>query len=125
MDFIESDWFAAVDGRGFDFVVSNPPYIPVDDPHLAEGDVRFEPTGALASGQAGLDDLARIVAGAPAFLMPGGWLMMEHGYDPVSYTHLAEGRVPSAGPCRAPVVTIDFMLRRSKLRFLMLRLSFT
>lgn len=81
VDFIESDWFAAVDGRGFDFVVSNPPYIPVDDPHLAEGDVRFEPTGALASGQAGLDDLARIVAGAPAFLMPGGWLMMEHGYD--------------------------------------------
>ena len=81
VDFIESDWFAAVDGAGFDFIVSNPPYIAADDPHLAEGDVRFEPTGALASGRTGLDDLARIVAGAPAFLMPGGWLMMEHGYD--------------------------------------------
>lgn len=79
--FIESDWFAAVEETGFDFIVSNPPYIAAGDPHLAEGDVRFEPAGALASGVAGLDDLARITATAPAFLVPGGWLMMEHGYD--------------------------------------------
>lgn len=79
--FIESDWFAAVEETGFDFIVSNPPYIAAGDPHLAEGDVRFEPAGALASGVAGLDDLARITATAPAFLVPGGWLLMEHGYD--------------------------------------------
>lgn len=79
--FVESNWFSAVDEVGFDFIVSNPPYIAADDPHLAEGDVRFEPPGALASGITGLDDLARITATAPAFLVPGGWLMMEHGYD--------------------------------------------
>lgn len=79
--FVESNWFSAVDETGFDFIVSNPPYIAAGDPHLAEGDVRFEPPGALASGASGLDDLARITARAPAFLAPGGWLMMEHGYD--------------------------------------------
>jgi release factor glutamine methyltransferase len=56
--FVESNWFSAVDEVGFDFIVSNPPYIAADDPHLAEGDVRFEPPGALASGITGLDDLA-------------------------------------------------------------------
>lgn len=79
--FIESDWFAAVGMAQFDFIVSNPPYIVDDDPHLAEGDVRFEPRSALASGRSGLDDLTRIAAAAPAFLAPGGWLLMEHGYD--------------------------------------------
>ena len=79
--FIESDWFAAVGMAQFDFIVSNPPYIVDDDPHLAEGDVRFEPRSALASGRSGLDDLTRIAAAAPALLAPGGWLLMEHGYD--------------------------------------------
>lgn len=79
--FIESDWFAALDATGFDFIVSNPPYIAADDPHLAEGDVRFEPLAALAAGPRGLDDLCRICVAAPAFLAPGGWLLMEHGYD--------------------------------------------
>lgn len=79
--FIASDWFAAVDATGFDFIVSNPPYIADDDPHLNDGDVRFEPRTALASGPVGLDDLRRITLEAPAFLAPGGWLLMEHGYD--------------------------------------------
>ncbi|WP_374494363.1 peptide chain release factor N(5)-glutamine methyltransferase [Zoogloea sp.] len=94
VEFIESDWFAALPGRRFDFIVSNPPYIAEDDPHLAEGDVRFEPLGALASGHAGLDDLARIAADAPAFLVPGGWLMMEHGYDQAG---AVRGLLASAG----------------------------
>ena len=81
VSFVESDWFAAVGAARFDFIVSNPPYIVDDDPHLAEGDVRFEPRSALASGRSGLDDLTRIAAAAPAFLVPGGWLLMEHGYD--------------------------------------------
>jgi len=78
---VESDWFAALDPARFDFIVSNPPYIAENDPHLAQGDVRFEPATALASGPAGLDDLHRITAAAPGFLAAGGWLMMEHGYD--------------------------------------------
>lgn len=79
--FVESDWFATLDPARFDFIVSNPPYIAENDPHLAQGDVRFEPATALASGPAGLDDLRRITAAAPGFLAAGGWLMMEHGYD--------------------------------------------
>ena len=79
--FVESDWFAAVGANAFDFIVSNPPYIADDDPHLGQGDVRFEPSTALASGPLGMDDLHRIAAAAPAFLAPGGWLLMEHGYD--------------------------------------------
>lgn len=80
--FVESDWFAALDaGERFEVIVSNPPYVADGDPHLAEGDVRFEPATALASGPAGLDDIVRIVAAAPAFLLPGGWLLLEHGYD--------------------------------------------
>lgn len=80
--FVESDWFAALEvGERFGVIVSNPPYVADGDPHLAEGDVRFEPASALASGPAGLDDIVRIVAAAPAFLTPGGWLLLEHGYD--------------------------------------------
>ncbi len=80
--FVESDWFAALTaGERFGVIVSNPPYVAAGDPHLAEGDVRFEPASALASGPAGLDDIVRIVAAAPAFLEPGGWLLLEHGYD--------------------------------------------
>lgn len=76
-----SDWFAAVAGETFDVIVSNPPYIAANDPHLAQGDLRFEPATALASGTDGLDDIRRIVSAAPHFLKPGGWLMLEHGYD--------------------------------------------
>lgn len=76
-----SDWFAAVAEETFDVIVSNPPYIAANDPHLAQGDLRFEPATALASGADGLDDIRRIVSAAPHFLKPGGWLMLEHGYD--------------------------------------------
>lgn len=80
--FVESDWFAALAvGERFGVIVSNPPYVADGDPHLAEGDVRFEPASALTSGPAGLDDIVRIVAAAPAFLEPEGWLLLEHGYD--------------------------------------------
>ena len=76
-----SDWFAAVAGETFDVIVSNPPYIAANDPHLAQGDLRFEPATALASGTDGLDDIRRIASAALHFLKPGGWLMLEHGYD--------------------------------------------
>ncbi len=79
VSFVKSDWYAALGGQSFDLVVSNPPYVAGSDPHLA--DLTHEPRGALVAGADGLDDIRRIVAGAPAHLRPGGWLMVEHGYD--------------------------------------------
>jgi protein-(glutamine-N5) methyltransferase, release factor-specific len=67
--------------RRFDLIVSNPPYIAANDHHLQQGDLRFEPPQALAAGPDGLDDLRIIIGGAPAHLTPGGWLLLEHGYD--------------------------------------------
>lgn len=80
--FVEGNWYDAVPaGEGFDLIVSNPPYVASDDPHLGQGDVRFEPRGALTDGADGLEDLRRIVAGAHRHLKPGGALWMEHGWD--------------------------------------------
>jgi release factor glutamine methyltransferase len=78
---LQSDWFAALAGERFDLIVSNPPYIAEGDAHLAQGDLRFEPRTALASGADGLDDIRRIVADAKEHLDAGGWLLFEHGYD--------------------------------------------
>ena len=79
--FVQGDWFAPVAGHRFDLIVSNPPYIEADDPHLALGDLRFEPASALASGADGLDAIRRIVGDAPVHLVPGGWLLFEHGWN--------------------------------------------
>ena len=79
--FVRSDWFAALAGETFALVVSNPPYIASGDAHLAQGDLRFEPVDALTDHADGLSDLRTIVAGALAYLAPGGWLLLEHGYD--------------------------------------------
>lgn len=79
--FRRGSWHAPLAGERFDLIASNPPYIASDDPHLARGDLRFEPATALASGHDGLDDIRLIIAGAPAHLQPGGWLLMEHGWD--------------------------------------------
>lgn len=79
--FREGNWFDAVRGERFDLVASNPPYIAEGDPHLETGDLRFEPAMALSSGWDGLDAIRRIVADAPAHLRPGGWLLLEHGWE--------------------------------------------
>jgi release factor glutamine methyltransferase len=79
--FVHSDWYEALGEMRFNVIVSNPPYVAAGDPHLAQGDLRFEPPSALASGVDGLDDIRRIAAGACAHLEPGGWLLLEHGYD--------------------------------------------
>lgn len=76
-----SHWYDAVAGERFDLIVSNPPYIAADDPHLVAGDVRFEPSSALVAGHDGLDDLRVIITQAPDHLAAGGWLLLEHGYD--------------------------------------------
>ena len=78
---LRSDWFSALAGERFDLIVSNPPYIADGDAHLAHGDLRFEPRGALASGADGLGDIRRIVVDAKEHLHAGGWLLFEHGYD--------------------------------------------
>ena len=78
---LHSNWFGALQGEHFDIIVSNPPYIGADDAHLAQGDVRFEPPSALASGADGLDDIRRICAQAKTHLKSKGWLLFEHGYD--------------------------------------------
>ena len=77
----EGAWFGPVKGETFDLIVSNPPYIVPGDPHLSQGDLRFEPTGALVGAGDGLDDIRAIVTAAPAHLAPGGWLLFEHGFD--------------------------------------------
>lgn len=81
VEFLQSDWFAALGGRRFDMIVANPPYVAADDPHLRQGDLRFEPRPALAAGADGLADLRRIVGAAPTYLRPDGWLLLEHGCD--------------------------------------------
>ena len=79
--FLHSDWFAALGGEKFDLIASNPPYIADADPHLSQGDLRFEPAGALTDRADGLSALRIIGAGARAHLVANGWLLMEHGYD--------------------------------------------
>ena len=81
VEFLAGEWFAPLDGRRFDLIVSNPPYVREGDAHLQDGDVRFEPRSALTSGGDGLEDLRRIVTTASTHLEPGGWLLLEHGYD--------------------------------------------
>ncbi len=79
--FLRSDWFSAVGDERFELIASNPPYIAAGDAHLSEGDLRFEPSGALTDHADGLSALRIIIEGAPAHLAPGGWLLLEHGYD--------------------------------------------
>lgn len=80
VSFIRGQWLAAFKAQSLDLIVSNPPYIEDTDPHLGQGDLRFEPRTALASGADGLDDLRVIVSQAAQVLRPGGWLLTEHGY---------------------------------------------
>lgn len=81
IEFRHSDWLESLADKRFDLIISNPPYIAATDPHLDQGDVRFEPDQALASGVDGLDDIKKIIAQSPAHLKPNAWLMLEHGYN--------------------------------------------
>lgn len=81
VQFLHSHWFSALSAQRYDLILSNPPYIAANDPHLAQGDVRFEPLSALVSGIDGLDDLRLIIAQAPSYLNAEGWLLLEHGFE--------------------------------------------
>ena len=99
--FTHSDWYSALAGKKFDVIVSNPPYIEANDLHLKQGDLRFEPISALASGEDGLDSLRHIIGQAHAHLLPHGWLLFEHGYN-------------QAAKCRALLVEHGFKQVESK-----------
>jgi len=81
INFIEANWFSGFSGEKFDVIVANPPYIAEGDSHLQEGDLRFEPLGALVAQNNGLSCITSIIAQASGYLEPSGWLMLEHGYD--------------------------------------------
>lgn len=82
IQFYFGSWFTALPtGCHFDAILSNPPYIALGRPELEEGDLAFEPRSALTAGPEGLDDLKIIIHEAPAYLLPEGWLLLEHGYD--------------------------------------------
>lgn len=100
--FLESHWFSSLRGQRFELIVSNPPYIPASDPHLSQGDVRFEPSSALVSGVDGLDDIRLIIAQAPDHLSSSGWLVLEHGYDQASAVRslLSAGGFVDVASCR-------------------------
>lgn len=78
---LQGNLLAPLDETGFDLVVSNPPYVAADDPHLGNGDIRFEPELALASGPDGLGHLRALVESARTVMSENGWLLVEHGYD--------------------------------------------
>ncbi|RPH27758.1 peptide chain release factor N(5)-glutamine methyltransferase [Buttiauxella warmboldiae] len=77
---LQSNWFSALNTQRFAVIVSNPPYIDEQDPHLLQGDVRFEPRSALVADNHGLADLRTLVQDSRGFLEPGGWLLLEHGW---------------------------------------------
>ncbi|HEV8503543.1 MAG TPA: peptide chain release factor N(5)-glutamine methyltransferase, partial [Casimicrobiaceae bacterium] len=85
--FARSDWFGALGDLRVDVIVANPPYIAAGDPHLVEGDLRFEPRAALTPGGDGLDALRAIIGSSPAHLNPGGVLLVEHGHDQSEAVH--------------------------------------
>lgn len=81
VEFRCGSWLQPLAGEVFGLIASNPPYIAEGDPHLGQGDLRFEPAAALSSGADGLDAIRTIVRDAPACLCPGGWLLLEHGWE--------------------------------------------
>ena len=81
IEFRHGPWLTPLAGEGLHLIASNPPYIHPDDPHLARGDLRFEPAQALGSAPDGLHDIRHIVREARRYLLPNGWLLLEHGYD--------------------------------------------
>jgi len=87
VEFLKSDWFEQLDSMQFELIASNPPYIEPNDPHLSQGDLRFEPSSALVGADDGLGDIRRIISGSIAHLRPDGYLVLEHGYNQQHQVH--------------------------------------
>lgn len=86
VEVLQSNWFSALNTQRFALIVSNPPYIDGEDPHLSQGDVRFEPRSALVAENQGLADLCTLIESSRDFLEPGGWLLLEHGWQQAEQT---------------------------------------
>lgn len=99
IEFRRGNWFAALENKPVHMIVSNPPYIAENDPHLAQGDVRFEPETALVSGPEGLNDIKLITSQARNFLVPGGILMLEHGAQQAQNIHTIFSAAGAANIC--------------------------
>ena len=84
VQFMPSHWFQALTGQRFDIIVSNPPYLARHDPHLQQGDLRFEPQAALIAGETGLEAIEHIIHHSSHYLTPSGRLYLEHGYQQAS-----------------------------------------
>ena len=84
INFVAGSWGQPLETQRFDMILSNPPYIRTDDPHLVEGDLTAEPQQALVSGSDGLDDIRQIITDSTTCLKPGGWLLLEHGFEQAS-----------------------------------------
>ena len=87
IDFVQGRWIEALQRHDYDMVISNPPYVASGDPHLGQGEIRFEPDDALSAGIQGMDDIEIIAREAADHLIPGGWLAVEHGYDQQQLVH--------------------------------------
>ncbi len=111
VQFRHGHWFTPLAGECFDLIASNPPYIADHDPHLRQGDLRHEPAAALSSGADGLDAIREIVAQAPGYLQPGGWLLLEHGWE---QGEGGRGRLASSG--YAEILTERDLEGRGRLR---------
>lgn len=94
IQFYLSDWFMALPEQRYHAIVSNPPYIAENDPHLQQGDLRYEPIEALVSGKDGLHDIKEIIIKSSDFLLSDGYLLIEHGYD---QKHQIEGIFQNTG----------------------------
>jgi release factor glutamine methyltransferase len=86
VEFLHSSWFNQIPAQQFDLIISNPPYIEANDPHLQQGDLRYEPSIALASGFDGYDAIQEIIQNSPTYLKPQSYLMLEHGYQQAATT---------------------------------------
>jgi len=96
---LQSSWFSAIANQSYDMIVSNPPYIDQHDPHLSQGDVRFEPLTALVAANEGLADIEHIISSAREHLVSGGWLLLEHGWT--------QGRAVRALFCAAGYESVE------------------
>lgn len=100
--FLTSHWFSALGTERYEVIVSNPPYIDAADPHLQQGDVRFEPRSALTAGEGGLASLREIITASLLHLNPGGWLFVEHGFEQAS---AVQDFFNAAGYCQVTTIT--------------------
>jgi release factor glutamine methyltransferase len=112
-------WFDELFGEKFDLIVSNPPYVAENDPHLQQGDLRFEPQMALSTGDNGLACIRHIIAAAPNYLVNDGWLLLEHGYDQAAACRRLFGDRDFSNICSYPDLAGIMRVSGGQLNFIM------